>query len=37
MNTHACIYLTRDGKCMHPERYGQVCDKGKCPIPRRKE
>jgi hypothetical protein len=30
-----CLYLS-SGKCLHPDNYGQGCDEGKCPIPRRK-
>jgi hypothetical protein len=35
--THVCLYLARDGRCLHPERYEEECDRDKCPIPRRFE
>ncbi len=30
--TYVCLYLARDGKCLHPERYEEECDKGECPV-----
>lgn len=27
-----CHLYFSQGKCLHPERYEQKCDKGKCPM-----
>ena len=36
MPSHICLYLS-GSTCLHPDCYGKECDKGDCPIPRKKE